>query len=460
MPDKNFAVISMTVFGKKPNPLRIVQLEIQKVNGDHGTKTFSSYINPEQRIPFYIEQRTGLTDEILLKSPTFREVSETILLELEDCILVGHNVSFLHFALQSEFKYLGHLFKMPQICTQRLSKKLLPHMVNYELPYLCNVLNIPFFDRFDIHEENDAVTTLFQRLLRLDEDDNYIDTFLFQKNKKEVFVPKSTAYKYVEHLPPLPGVYKFQDIHGEVIYVGKAKNIKKRVQSHFYNSSEKELQLCTSTHSIDFELTGSELLALLREADLIQKLDPELNYIQKKAYITYHIVPQKDKKGVLRLRIERRPYQHTPTEIFLKRGDAINRLIELTEKFNLCPTATGLTSKLGKCLPISYSACKGICKGLEEPSVYNARVSQALDFLNRENENYAIFEKGRARSERSFVLVLHGVYQGFGFLDPSMAIASIQDLEGLLMPKRHTYHTAKIVMAYRKKNPHKITYLN
>lgn len=460
MTNKDFAVISITAFGRKPNPLRIVQIKVQKVNKASFSKSFSTKINPEQRIPNYLAQKTGLSDEILLEAPTFGELAETLLSELEDCILVGHNASFIHFALQSEFKYLGHQFKMPQICTQRLAKKLLPSLVNHELSYICSVLNIPYNDLNDYQDENEAVSVLFQRLLLLDEDDNFIDSMLRPKTKKIVSTPNFAAFKYVENLPSLSGIYKFQDIHKEVIYVGKAKNIKKRVLSHFYNSSEKERELCMATNHIDYESTGSELLALLREADLIQKLDPHFNYIQKKEYITYHIAPQKDKKGVLRLLIEKRPYQHTPTEIFLKRGDAIKRLMELTEKFNLCPTATGLTSKLGKCSTHHNSSCLGVCKGLEEVANYNARVEKALDFLNKENENYVIFEKGRTRIERSFVLILHGVYQGYGFLDQTMVITSIQDLEEMLIPKRHSYHTAKIIMSYKNRNPYKITYLN
>ncbi|WP_405382050.1 exonuclease domain-containing protein [Maribacter sp. LLG6340-A2] len=460
MTNKNFAVISITAFGRKPHPLRIVQIKMQMVSIASFSKSFSTNINPEQRIPNYLAQKTGLSDEILLDAPTFRDVAETLLSELEDCILVGHNASFIHFALQSEFKYLGNQFKMPQICTQRLAKKLLPNLVNHELSYICSVLNISYNDLNDYQDENEAVSVLFQRLLLLDEDENFIDSMLRPKIKKIVSTPNFAAFKYVENLPSLPGIYKFQDIHKEVIYVGKAKNIKKRVLSHFYNSSEKERELCMATNHIDYESTGSELLALLREADLIQKLDPHFNYIQKKEYITYHIAPQKDKKGVLRLRIERRPYQHTPTEIFLKRGDATKRLMELTAKFMLCPTATGLTSKLGKCSTYPNNSCLGVCKGLEEVANYNARVEKALDFLNKENENYVIFEKGRTRAERSFILILHGVYQGYGFLDQTMVIASIQDLEEMLIPKRHSYHTAKIIMSYKNRNPYKITYLN
>ncbi|KSA13446.1 exonuclease domain-containing protein [Maribacter dokdonensis] len=455
MQDRKFAIVTMTTFGYKPNPLRIVQLSISKLKGEYYQTIFSTNINPEERIPNYIQERTGLTDSILLKAPTFSDVANTILQELENHILVGHNASFLHYALQSEFKYLGYSFKIPQLCTIRLAKKLMPNMTNYELPYLSNVLNIPFTPSNDLEEYSNAVDILLQRLIQLDDED-VISKFLAPKVEKEHFAPKNIQYQKLNTLPNVTGVYRFQNQSGETLYVGKAKDIKKRVLSHFYNSSEKEIALCDATFHIDFETTGSELIALLREADLIDKIDPPYNYIQKKNYITYHIIPQKNKKGILQLKIERRPFAHSPTEIFLRRGDAIKRLIQLTEKFKLCPLQTGLKTKLGRCTHGEYNECDGVCTGEEEIGSYNHKVENALDYLNNENDNYIIFEKGRTKAERSFILILHGVYQGYGFIDNSQSFSSIEDFKDMLDSKKHSYHTAKIISSYRQRNPWKI----
>ena len=455
MQDRKFAIVTMTTFGYKPNPLRIVQLSISKLKGEFYQTIFTTNINPEERIPNYIQERTGLTDSILLKAPTFSDVANTILQELENHILVGHNASFLHYALQSEFKYLGYSFKIPQLCTIRLAKKLMPNMTNYELPYLSSVLNIPFTPSNDLEEYSNAVDILLQRLIQLDDED-VISKFLAPKVEKEHFVPKNIQYQKLNTLPNVPGVYRFQNQSGETLYVGKAKDIKKRVLSHFYNTSEKEIALCDATFHIDFETTGSELIALLREADLIDKIDPPYNYIQKKNYITYHIIPQKNKKGILQLKIERRPFAHSPTEIFLRRGDAIKRLIQLTEKFKLCPLQTGLKTKLGRCTHGEYNECDGVCTGEEEIGSYNHKVENALDYLNNENDNYIIFEKGRTKAERSFILILHGVYQGYGFIDNSQSFSSIEDFKDMLDSKKHSYHTAKIISSYRQRNPWKI----
>lgn len=453
MLERKFAVVTLTTYGYKSKPLRIVQLTISKLKDGSYEPVLSTNINPEERIPNYIQQKTGLTDEILLKAPSFPELAETILEELEGYVLVGHNASFLHYALQSEFRYLGFTFKSPQLCTQRLAKKLIPDMLNYELSYLCGVLSIPLCDNADVIDSNQAVSTMFDRLLHLDEKGKVVSQLLAPKKKKKVPLSANMEYSQLTSLPSEPGIYKFQDQEGDVIYVGKAKNIKKRVLSHFSNTSDKEVQLCGATYKIDFEITGNELIALLREADLIHSLYPIYNYIQKKKYVTYHIIPQRNKKGILQLKIERRPFEHKPTEIFLKRGGATNRLIELTKKFELCPLHTSLKSKLGSCKFGDIYTCKGICKESENISDYNQKVENALEYLNNEKENYVIFEKGRVKEERSFVLIQHGVYQGYGFLDDSCSISSVDDLINMMTPKKHTFHSANIISAYRIRNP-------
>ena len=453
MSERKFAVVTLTAFGYKPKPLRIVQLTISKLKGGIYEPVLSTNINPEERIPNYIQQKTGLNDDTLLKAPCFPELAQTIFKELEEHIIVGHNVSFLHYALQSEFRYVGYTLKLPQLCTQRLAKKLVPDMLSYELSYLCGVLGIPFYNNADVLDLNQAVSTLFNRLLLLDEKGKVLSQLLVTKKKSRVPLSANMEFSQLTSLPSEPGIYKFQDQNGEVIYVGKAKNIRKRVLSHFSNTSNKEVQLCEATYKIDFEITGNELIALLREADLIYNLNPVYNYIQKKEYVTYQIIQQKNIKGIIQLKIERRPFEHTPTEIFLKRGDAISRLIELTTKFELCPTYSGLKSKLGVCRVGNIYACEGICEESENVSDYNQKVMNALQYLNNEKENYVIFEKGRTDDERSFVLVQHGVYQGYGFLDDSCSISGIDDLLNLMTPKRHTFHSANIISAYKKRNP-------
>lgn len=453
---RNFAIVSLVTYGYKTKPQRIIQLTVSKLQGTHYEPIFHTNVNPEEPIPSYVGNRTGLTDAILHQAPSFLDIAQRLLNELDDYILVAHDASLIHYALQSEFNYLGFAFNAAHLCTKRLAKKLMPNMTSYDLSYLTRVLNIPYEEGNYSDRLGQAVSILFQRLVLLDEKGDLISNLLNSKTGKLKNAIKDSHGSKFSQLPNTPGIYKFQNSEGKVIYVGKAKNIKKRVLSHFYSNSKKERLLCESTSDIDFERTGSELIALLREADLIDKLNPTYNYIQKKDYITYHIISQKNKLGLMELKIERRPFMHSPNEIFLKRGDAIKRLIELTSKFRLCPLKTGLKSRLGNCYLDEFSNCDGVCQGKEDIGTYNNKVANALQYIVNEKDNYVIFEKGRVEGEKCLVLVLHGVYQGYGYLDHSQSIASINELRNFIDNKKHSYHTAKIIAAYRTRYPRKV----
>jgi DNA polymerase-3 subunit epsilon len=301
MESRNFAIVVLTVVGRKPGTMRIMAISIIRIEEGKVCKQFKSAVNPERDVPDYIMQRTGITAAQLLKSPTFSELAEQVISLLQDVVLVAHNCSFIHYILQSEFRYLGWIYTSPKLSTMQLAKKLIPNLSSYELPYLCRVLGISYGNGYHSEEEAEAISTLFQRLLSLDLEGKIIGNMIRPSFRVPQKLPVHVDSSQIHALPTRPGIYKFQNTNGRVIYVGKAKNIKKRVLSHFYHPSEKERNLCQETYTIDHEVMGSELLAFLREADLIQKHSPDHNFIQKKRHITYYIVPQKNRKGILQL---------------------------------------------------------------------------------------------------------------------------------------------------------------
>ena len=71
-------------------------------------------------------------------------------------------------------------------------------------------------------------------------------------------------------------------------------------------------------------------------------------------------------------------------------------------------------------------------------------------------DSYVIHENGRRHGEQSIVLILDGVYQGFGYIDGSQQISTTEEMMDLIEPRRNTYHIFKILDAYRKKNPSRI----
>ncbi|QLG46566.1 exonuclease domain-containing protein [Costertonia aggregata] len=451
---RTFAVVNLKTTGKSIRNNRITEIAIVRIEDGAIAEKFVSLVNPEQHIPEYMTKLNGIDDEMVLDRPNFAEIAEKVDLLTHNAIVVAHDVSFVYYVLRSEFRYLGYNYERPKLCTVRLAKRLIPNLLSYKLENLCGTQGIPLIDR-RAEAATNATVVLFQRLLLLDDDFKVIDMAL-KTNKPKIKLPTHIGNGQFEKLPENPGVYKFQGSDGEIIYIGKAKNIKKRVLSHFQSNLPKEVELCSQTFSIDFELSGSELVALLLESDLIKKHTPEYNSVQKKNYIAYHIKSYRNKKGILQLTVEECPAIYEPTELFFTKGAAKKKLEVLCEKFSLCPKFTGLQRKKGKCNHVKFPNCAGVCNSEEEIGNYNKRAQSAFASLKANTDSYLIQNKGRKLGEASFVVVLDGVYQGFGFADISQQICSIDEMVDLITPRKQTYHTMQILNAYRKNHPSRI----
>lgn len=453
-----FTVIALQTTGKDFRNSYIIEIGLIRIENGDVVDRFVSLVDPEQRIPDYISLRTGINDQTVRNAPTFAEIAHKIDTMLQDAVLVGHQISWAYHSLRSEFRYLGYNLDRPKLCTQRLAKKLVPKLFSYDLDKLCSSLGILLIDRNCTENNLDATVILFQRLLALDEDFARIDGFLRPKTLVDT-LPSHIAAEQFARLPVGPGVYRFQDREGNVIYVGKAKNIKNRVLSHFQSKFEKEITLCMQTFSIDFEETGNELIALLLEADLIKKRLPEYNTFQKKSHTAYHIKAYPNKNGILQFTVEEKPKMDQASELFFTRSAAKKKLEQLCGDFRLCPKFSGLQGKKGRCDHAKFPFCVGVCHGGEAVYSYNKRAGEALATLKADTESYVIRESGRCSGEQSFVLVLNGEYQGFGYLDSSQQIIGIEELSDLIEPRKSTYHTAQILAAYRRNSPYKVKFL-
>ena len=78
-------------------------------------------------------------------------------------------------------------------------------------------------------------------------------------------------------MPNCSGIYYLHNKAGEIIYIGKSNNIQKRVRNHLTGKNRKALKIQKSLHKINFEITGSELIALLKEQNEIKKNRPRIN---------------------------------------------------------------------------------------------------------------------------------------------------------------------------------------
>ena len=237
---------------------------------------------------------------MLRSAPKFYEIAKRIIEITEGCTIVAHNASFDYRILRTEFRRLGFHFQKPTLCTVELSKKLIPEQPSYSLGKLVRGLGIPVADRHRASGDAMATVKLFKMLLAKDTEKSIVKTFI-KTEIKSGMSPK--LLDIVESLPSKTGIYYIHNEKGDLIYIGKSKNIKKRVNQHFTNSSNKSKKIQHEVYTVTFEETGSELIALLKESEEIKINKPVYNRSQRKTIFPWALYAEKDGKGYLALKV-------------------------------------------------------------------------------------------------------------------------------------------------------------
>lgn len=437
---------------------KITEIALVVHNGLKIIEEYHSLVNPQTGISKYVTGLTGIDASMVKNAPTFSEIADDILKLTENRIFVAHNVSFDYNVIKKEFEGLGKNFNRKRLCTVRLARKLFPGFKSYSLGNLCKQLEIAIKDRHRAKGDTDATVLLFERLLEKDCDN--IIKHQIKANSGETNLPPLLSRITYDLLPDSHGVYYFKNQQGEIIYVGKAKNIKKRVLGHFYDKSAHEISLCKEIAEITCEVTGNELIALLLESSAIKKHYPPYNRAQKKINKGYGIVSYTNRNGIKQLGYLNSKQCVNPIFTTYSITEAKAFLEMLCERFCLCPKFTHLQPNAKKCSHFKIVNCKGICIGEEDAASYNERVCEAIRFTEEIRDNLLIFEKGRTNAEAAFVLVKDGVYKGYGYLPLEKRMNSIEELQPFLQLQSDSSDTKRILAAYIRKYPENIKFLD
>ena len=445
-----YSVVDIETTGNGYKGQKITEISVFLFDGEKIIDEFTSLVNPEQAIPYFITNLTGITEAMVRTAPKFYEIAKKIAEITKDAIFVAHNVNFDYNIIRDEFKSLGFDFKRKKLCTVRLSRKIIPGLSSYSLGNICTAEGIEIAARHRAKGDAEATVELFSRLLK--RDDNFtINSFLNAKSR-EATLPPLLDKQVVDKLPERHGVYYFKNLEKEVIYVGKANNIKQRVISHFYDKKKKERTMCLETADISYTETGSELIALLHESSEIKHLYPKFNRAQRKAGEAVGLFSYEDQRGVVHLAFNRLKLTPNPLMKFYSMAACKSMLEKVCEVFELCPKYCHLQTNVNACFHYQLQQCKGICTGKEAVESYNKRVYEAIKSLGLQTENLVIKESGRNNKEIGFALILNGIYQGFGYVDKNQDIKEPNDYLLYVKPQKDTRDVQRILKSYLANN--------
>lgn len=444
-----YSVVDIETTGNGYKGQKITEISVFLFDGEKIIDEFTSLVNPEQAIPYFITNLTGITEAMVRTAPKFYEIAKKVAEITKDAIFVAHNVNFDYNIIRDEFKSLGFNFKRKKLCTVRLSRKIIPGLSSYSLGNICTAEGIEIAARHRAKGDAEATVELFRRLLK--RDDNFtINSFLNAKSR-EATLPPLLDKKVVDKLPERHGVYYFKNEQKEVIYVGKANNIKQRVISHFYDKKKKEITMCLETADISYTETGSELIALLYESSEIKHLYPKFNRAQRKAGEAVGLFSYEDQRGIVHLAFNRLKLTPNPLMKFYSMAACRSMLEKVCEVFELCPKYCHLQTNVNACFHYQLQQCKGICTGKEAVESYNKRVYEAIKSLGLQTENLVIKESGRNNKEIGFALILNGIYQGFGYVDKKIKIEDTDDYQLYLQPQQDNRDVQRILKSYLTK---------
>ncbi len=414
---------------------------------------YASLVNPECAIPPFITKLTGIDNDMVASAPRFFEIAKDVHRITENRVFVAHNVAFDYNVIRGEFKDLGADYRRKKICTVRLSRKIFPGLKSYSLGKLCVSLDIPIHDRHRATGDAKATTILLEMLLN----SNKPQVELVAKGKtKEGSLPPHLPRESFEKLPDQTGVYYMHNEEGKVIYVGKSKEIRTRISSHFSDNSLRKLSFKNQIFDITYQITGSEFLALLVEAAEIKNHFPEFNRAQKYSGTGYALYQYHDQKGILRMDVvKNRKFLDKPIASFSNTTRAKTFLRELVESFNLCSKMTGLQKTNEACFDHQIGRCHGICVGKEDVSSYNERVNEAVESFTLQCGTYLVWLKGRTREEKSFIYIENGIYKGYGFVDSLTQMNNIGEVLETIIPQKHNADIQHILNAQMQNVPAK-----
>jgi DNA polymerase-3 subunit epsilon len=414
-----YAIVDVETTGGKYNEEGITEVAIYKFDGHEIVDQFASLVNPEKEIQPFVVKLTGINNAMLKRAPKFYEVAKRIIEITEGVTLVAHNADFDHRMLRLEFDRLGFDYDRPTLCTVELAQSLLPEQKSFNLGKLTKALGIPITDRHRATGDALATVKLFKLLLQKDTDKNIISQSL--KHFKPVKIEPNLKV-ILDSIPNATGVFYIYNSSREIIYIGKSKNIKKRVTQLFTGSNKKSKEIQKQVADVTFEKTGNELISILKEFIEVRKHEPFLNGKIKRTNFSHGLYVHTDEQDQPTLQVKSAVKDPNYILSFSSSKSGTNFLEKIEED--------------------------------KSPQDVIAEIKEKYSIIGKSK---IIVDRGREASERSVILVEQGKVIGYAFVNLRIQMTDTSMLKSLLTPMDGSKQVTHIISSYlRHKRVHQV----
>ena len=406
-----FCVLDLETAGSSAEVGGITEIGAVKYQGGEEIARFNTLVNPGCAIPSFIVMLTGITDIMVMNSPPIEDVLDDLVEFIGDSVIVAHNARFDMGFIQSSLERDGRPRLTNKVVdTVSLARRLVRNEVpNCKLSTLAESLGLKHQPAHRAMNDVLATGDLLHYLIERAAGFGVYDLNDLIALPKLGSHPQANKLKFTETLPRTTGVYMFTDAQGEVLYVGKASNLRSRVRSYFgtNESRTKVGSLLKLMQGIEFIQTPDLLTAEVLELRIIGRLRPRYNHAGTRTAKYCYVRLTTDEEWP-RLMVSKTPSakglcigpistRNMATEVV----DAIESVIPLRR----CTVRMGRNYVAPEGAPVCSAARLGLaqcpCSGTAEPESYANAVQQAADALTGKSSfvRDALTERMNAHSE-------------------------------------------------------------
>jgi DNA polymerase III epsilon subunit family exonuclease len=393
-----FVAIDVETTGLKPGVQRVIEIALYRYRAGQLTERYESLLNPGREIPAFIVTLTGIRNEDVEFAPVFADIADDVIEFIGDDLLVGHNVRFDISFVNAELKRA----KRETLINERLDTLTMAvrYLNNLRKPSLDRVATALGLQPRDIHRAGRDAQLTAEAALRLVDiaaqtgvtsiDGLKAGASQAHRPRDDVGRARSLMDRaWLKDIPRKPGVYIMWSHHDEIIYVGKAKNLRERLASYYSQPlgyTRKMDGLIESMARVETEVVGTELQALILESQLIHRYQPRYNTALRSfehyPYIRVDISNPWPRVSLAKQRKDDGARYYGPyrsSSGARKTIDVIHNAVPL----RTCTRSFRNARSYGNpCLRLDLGKCLGPCVGQTIRDEYLGRVSEVLDFLD------------------------------------------------------------------------------
>jgi DNA polymerase-3 subunit epsilon len=335
-------IVDVETTGTDPVNDRVIEIGVLIIENFNVVDTFTTLINPHRSIPDSITRLTGINDHMVRKAPDFAAIAERLEALAKNRVMVAQNVMFDHGFLENEMRRTGkRAFSTNLLCSRDLSMSLWPDAKSHSLSSIASRLNHNNIQPHRALPDAEVIVELLSHLHRK-YGDRLANQVIRRSIRSKVNLTKNISSK-ISELPESTGVYYLLDKMKRPLYIGKAINIRQRVQDHFSGSFSRSLISKNNEYvaEIKYNLTYDQDLASILEDHEIRQHWPQFNSTQKRPVHKFSVLNYYDQNQRGRIQIIRSVRSKSQV-YFFTRGEAEQYIKEQISNYSLSRSLCGI----------------------------------------------------------------------------------------------------------------------